>query len=193
MDHLKKAAPYLLIALFVGWFSYKFFVERVPTNQAKMTLDWDELDATSGSKPEVVPATIKQKPETPRVKTDHSEASDEEFKAFDEMETKWLATVQTLIGPAAYPKYLALREQNEKEKAFAYQEYHDYLRKKFGDKFTYNISEDSSIREKQINQRYLKELLLLLGSAKFQEYLKARDLQNEENRKTNKEFIQVEF
>lgn len=193
MDKFKKAIPYLLIALFVGWFSYKFFVERVPTNQAKMTLDWDQLDATSGSKPEVVPATIK-KVETEQIeKSQNTEVVDDEFKAYDEMEKKWLTTVEQLIGPSAYPKYLAMREANEKEKSLAYQEYHDYLRKKYGDKFTYNISEDQSIREKQINQRYLKELLLLLGSSKFQEYLKARDLINEENRKNNKEFIQVEF
>lgn len=193
MNKLKQAAPYLLIALFVGWFSYKFFVERVPANPAKMTLDWDQLDATSGSKPEVVPATIKKEDVEKVDKSQNKEVTDDEFKAFDEMEKKWLTTVEQLIGPEAFPKYLEMREANEKEKSLAYQEYHDYLRKKYGDKFTYNISEDQSIREKQINQRYLKELLLLLGSNKFQTYLKARDQINEENRKNNKEFIQVEF
>jgi uncharacterized short protein YbdD (DUF466 family) len=194
MNQLKKASPYLLIVIFVGWFSYKFFVERKVPQQPKMALDWDELDATSGSKPQEVPATIKKdsrKIEGHSAKVE--KLDDDEFKAFDEMEHKWLTSVEALFGPSVYTKYLNLRKENEKEKALAYKEYHEYLRKKFGDKFTYNISEDQSVREKQINQRYLKELLLLVGADKFQKYLKARDVLNEENRKNNKEFIQIEF
>lgn len=195
MNQLKKASPYLIIVIFVAWFSYKFFIERKIPESPKMTLDWDQLDATSGSKPEVVPATIKTDALDAKAKVGKDEvpATDDEFKAFDEMEKKWLTSVESLFGPLAYQKYLSLRAENEKEKALAYKEYHEYLKKKFGDKFTYNISEDQSIREKQINQRYLKELLILVGSENFQKYLKARDVLNEENRKNNKEFIQIEF
>jgi hypothetical protein len=195
MKQLKNASPYLIIAIFVAWFSYKFFVERKIPESPKMTLDWDQLDATSGTTPQEVPATIKKDAteKLPKVDKDGNPSTDDEFKAFDEMEKKWLTEVESLFGSFVFQKYLALRSENEKEKSLAYKEYHDYLRKKFGDKFTYNISEDQSVREKQINQRYLKELLILVGSEKFQKYLKARDMLNEENRKNNKEFIQIEF
>jgi hypothetical protein len=196
MEILKKATPYLLVVLFVGWFSYKFFVERKPPSQPTMALDWDQLDATSGSTPLPTPATIKvdsKKNHETAASTKLSKEEADEFRAFDEMEKKWLTSVEVLFGPTLYAKYLGLREQNEKEKGLAYQEYHDYLRAKFGDKFTYNISEDQSVREKEINQRYLKELLIIAGSNKFQAYLKERDKINEENRKNNKEFIQIEF
>ena len=48
---------------------------------------------------------------------------------------------------------------------------------------SYNISEDQSLQESKINQKYLKELLNLVGKEKFAQYIKARDKLNEENRK----------
>lgn len=196
MESLKKATPYLLIALLVGWFSYKFFVERKIAPEPKMALDWDQLDATSGSTPLDVPATIKKadlKKSNIREHSTLNKNEEEEFAAFDEMEKKWLSSVKNIVGDKNYAGYLGMREQNEKEKMIAYKEYHDYLRQKYGDKFTYNISEDQSVREKEINQRYLKDLLEMIGKEKFQAYVKARDKINEENRKNNKEFIQIEF
>ena len=193
VSKLKKIFPYILVAIFVGWFCYKFFVERKPPEAVKMTLDWDQLDATSGSAPEKVPVTLK-KEEGPKIR-EHStltESEEDRFEVFDEMEKKWLSTVQEIVGDQ-YPRYLEMRERNEKEKMQAYKEYHDYLRKQYGDNFSYNISEDNSMREKEINQRYLKELLALIGHEKFQNYIKARDKINEDNRKNKKEFIQVEF
>ena len=193
MEFFKKSIPYLLIALLTGWFSYKFFVERKAPKEQTMTLDWDELDST-GSAPTKVPASLKQNDQ--RVVKEFSNVTPEEadkFEAFDEMEKNWLASVQVIVGPEYFPKYLQMRTANEKEKMQAYKEYHDYLRQKYGDKFSYNISEDQSIREKQINQAYLKKLLELIGEKKFQAYINARDLINEENRKKGKQFIQVEF
>lgn len=159
-----------------------------------MALDWDELEST-GSAPNTVPASIKT---TAAEKKSHvrefvSKDEEDRFAEYDVMEKKWLSTVEAIVGPAHYPRYLEMREVNEKEKMQAYKEYHDYLRQKYGDKFNYNISEDQSIREKEINKKYLKDLLKLIGEQKFQAYVSARDKINEENRKAKKEFIQVEF
>ncbi len=197
MDKIKKFFPYFLVLLFLGWASYKFFIERKPAPEQKMTLDWDQLDATSGSKPEESPVTLKNNsegsPQKVREYNSLSKDEDEEFRAFDEMEKKWLSDVKVVIGDEFYAQYLSMREQNEKEKMEAYKEYHDYLRRKHGDNFKYNISEDQSVREKKINQEYLKKLLALIGENKFQAYIKARDKINEDNRRKGKEFIQVEF
>lgn len=190
MELFKKSIPYLLIALLTGWFSYKFFVERKAPKEPTMALDWDELDST-GSAPTPEPASLKHTPT--REFTKVSEEDADKFEAFDEMEKNWLASVQVIMGPEHFPKYLQMRTDNEKEKMQAYKEYHDFLRQKHGDKFSYNISEDQSVREKQINQEYLKKLLALIGEKKFQAYISARDLINEENRKSGKQFIQVEF
>ena len=192
MQKLKKAWPYLLIVIFVGWFSYKFFVERKLPKQASMALDWDELDAT-GAVAEKTPSTMKKEGIGTRVHSTLSKDEEEDFRAFDEMEEAWLETVQAVLGDTFYPRYIEMRALNEKEKMQAYKDYHDFMRKKYGDKFTHNISEDQSVLEKKINQHYLKELLAMIGPEKFQQYLKARDSINEANRKKNKEFIQVEF
>jgi len=196
INRFKKSIPYLLIVLFVGYFSYYFFIVRKPPQEQSMALDWDELDST-GSAPNNVPASIKtnSKESKAHEREFSNVTKDEEdrFEEYDAMEKKWLSTVEGIIGPAHYPRYLEMREVNEKEKMQAYKEYHDYLRQKYGDKFNYNISEDQSVREKEINQRYLKDLLKLIGEQKFQAYISARDKINEENRKSSKEFIQVEF
>jgi uncharacterized short protein YbdD (DUF466 family) len=195
MEKLKKSVPYLLIALLTAWFSYKFFIERKLPAEQSMALDWDQLDSTSGSNPLDTPASIKKDSDVPHMREHNTltKEDEEQFDAFDRMEKAWLATAESIIGVNHYARYLEMRENNDKEKMMAYKEYHDYLRQKFGDKFTYNISEDQSVREKEINQRYLKELLALIGETKFQAYLKARDKINEENRRNNKEFIQIEF
>lgn len=198
MEKFKKIIPYLLVVLFLGWASYKFFIERKVEPEPKMTLDWDQLDATSGSAPEESPVTLKKeedsvKPQKVREHSTLSESEEDKFEAFDKMEKSWLLSVKSIIGDQFYPQYVEMRNRNEKEKMEAYKEYHDYLRKKHGDNFQYNISEDQSIREKKINQAYLKDLLALIGDEKFKAYLKARDKINEENRKKGKEFIQVEF
>lgn len=121
------------------------------------------------------------------------ESKDEQFEIFDKLEKEWLTKAQAIIGAEKYSQYLEMRNQNDKEKMQAYKEYHDYLRQKYGDKFSYNISDDQSIREKQINQRYLKDLLKLIGPEKFKIYTATKDQFNEEMRRNNKEAIQIEF
>lgn len=198
MDKSKKFVPYLLIVIFVSWFSYKFFIARPIPETPSMKLDWEELDATSGSKPEKTPVTLRsekslEKKQTVREHSTLTESDAAQFAEYDVMETNWLSTVKGIIGVQNYPYYLEMRENNEKEKMQAYKEYHDYLRKKYGDKFNYNISEDQSIREKEINQKYLKQLLEKIGQERFQTYLSARDKINEENRRKKKLFLQIEF
>ncbi len=121
------------------------------------------------------------------------ESEENNFDVFDKMEKVWLGKVEAIIGATHYALYLDMRNRNDKEKMQAYKEYHDYLRLKYGDKFSYNISEDQSVREKQINQRYLDELVKLIGDEKFKIYLKSRDQFNEDLRRTRKEAIQIEF
>ena len=121
------------------------------------------------------------------------ESAQNNFEIYDQMEKKWLESVSNIIGNKSMPMYLDMRERNDKEKMQAYKEYHDYLRFKYGDKYTYNISEDQSIREKKINERYLNDLLKLIGQEKFKAYLKARDDFNEENRRQSKEAMIIEF
>lgn len=120
-------------------------------------------------------------------------SDDESFQSYDRLEKGWLEKANTIIGAKDYPMYQEMRARADKEKMQAYKEYHDYLRQKYGDKFEYNISDDQSIREKKINQRYLGELAKLIGTEKFIQYTKARDLYNEALRRKIKEPIQIEF
>jgi hypothetical protein len=201
----KNVTIILLIAVFIGWFAFRFFnrpgFNPAGENKPSLALDWDQLPKeTNKESPE--PKSLKNEttppvrlPSEPKSKTYEEMAPDQEekFEIFDKMEKKWLDQVKTIIGPKNYPIYLDMRDQNEKEKAEAYKQYHEYLRQKHGDQFSYKISEDQSTAEKNINQKYLKELVTIIGEQKFAEYLKARDQINEEYRRQNKLFIQIEF
>jgi hypothetical protein len=121
------------------------------------------------------------------------EVQDDKFEAFDKIEKQWLEKAHEIIGADKYEIYLGMRDQCDREKMQAYKEFHNYLRQKYGDKFSYNITEDQSVREKQINQRYLKDLLKLIGPEKFKNYTNIKDQFNEMTRRENKESLQVEF
>ena len=121
------------------------------------------------------------------------ESPENNFELYDRMEKKWLNLVLNIVGSKTYPLYLEMRERNDQEKMRAYKEYHDYLRLKYGDKYSYHISEDQSIREKKINEHYMNELLKLIGEEKFKTYLKAKDNFNEESRRQSKEAMIIEF
>lgn len=195
---IKKGIPYLLIAILVGWFSTKFFIERKDkSNSTALKLDWDQLNNQGSQSVKSAPQTIKVIKDSDVVKTKEfdtlTESEKDQFKIYDEIEKKWLESVRNLLTEKEFLQYENLRKANEKEKMQAYQEYHDYLRQKFGDQFQYNISEDHTVRENKINQSYLKELLRMIGEKKFKNYLKNRDLFNEENRRNQKEFLQIEF
>jgi hypothetical protein len=121
------------------------------------------------------------------------EGRDEHFEEFDQAEQLWVSRVKEIIGKPHFLLYLELKKLNDEEKMLAYKEYHDYLRQKYGEHFSYNISEDQSLREKQINQRYLEKLLKIIGPDTFKSYTEAKDLFNESMRRQDKESIQVEF
>lgn len=187
-----KYIPYLLIVIYVGWFCMKFFVNREMPKNDPQGIDWSELKETKTTNDD--PLTLKVNEEKESGSSNHELLnSDEEFKLYDEMETKWLGVTKDLFGEKLYEQYLQLRERNEKEKLSAYEDYHAYLKNKYGDKFSYNISEDQNKREIEINKQFLRELQMLIGDSKYKAYLEARDKINEEYLKDNKLFMQIEF
>ncbi|MGZ3809732.1 MAG: hypothetical protein ACXVCE_16740 [Bacteriovorax sp.] len=189
----KKLAIIAPILIILGWFVYR--VIHAPTSKEVAVGDSDSTVTTIDSK---IPSSLKTHTnafpkEKGEVKNRVHEVPDKNFEEFDKLEKIWLEKAQEIIGADKYAMYLDMRDRNEKEKMQAYKEYHDYLRQKYGDKFSYNISEDQSVREKKINQRYLKELSKLIGEEKFRKYTEARDNYNENMRIQNKEAIQIEF
>lgn len=198
----KKIPLILVFVVLVSWFVYR--ATHAPVEQTEVVIDSDTAVGPASN----VPATLKVEPtktteqgkpeqkgfgpQKVRVYEKH-DSQDERFEEFDRQEKSWLSEAKAIIGDQDYPTYLQMREQSEKEKLMAYKEYHDYLRQKYGDKFSYNISEDQSIREKEITIRYLGDLLKMIGDAKFKKYISARDQFNEKMRRENKETIQIEF
>lgn len=190
----KKTLAIVLVTLTIAIVGYRIL--RAPTPPRPTVVIESETNQNQKTEKNV-PSSLKINPKAKvsgeDQKTKDREFTEEDFKEFDQIEKNWLGTVELIIGEKNYPRYLEMRNQNEKEKMQAYKEYHDYLRQKYGDTFSYNISEDQSIREKQINQRYLKELLELIGPEAFKKYTDAKDLFNENMRRENKESIQMEF
>jgi len=192
------SAIIILALILVGY----YFYQRPKNN----IITYEELQKMKQSKSlpkeENVPLTLKAEGNTSVAEkhTDSAvkkvyETKDDKFEAFDRMEQAWLKNVQGLLSAKEYLAYEELRNLNEKEKAEAYKAYHDYLRSKYGNNFKYNISEDQSIREKKINEKYLKDLLKLVGEEKFKKYLKLKDQYNENLRRESKSksFLVIEF
>jgi uncharacterized short protein YbdD (DUF466 family) len=197
---MKKIPFIIAFIILLSWFFYRATHAPVENNEI-------EIDSETAIAPaKNVPSTLKVETKTEEHKPlqqgfgpqryrayEKHDDQDERFLEFDRQEKAWYSEMKALIGNKNFEEYVQLREQSEKEKLMAYKEYHDYLRQKYGDKFTYNISEDQSIREKEITKRYLAELLKLIGKEKFQKYTAARDQFNEKMRRENKEAIQIEF
>lgn len=191
----KKYLFFIIVALVLSWPIYRAM------NTSKETVVIVESDSSLVKvKNDFTPSSLK-------INTNKSLSStvdqqkeargrdvpDESFDAFDKVEKNWLNKVQEIIGAENFSRYIKLRDRNEKEKMMAYEKFHDYLRLKHGENFSYNISEDQTAREKEINERYLKELLKLIGNDKFQEYTSAKDEYNEKIRRENKESLIIEF
>jgi glutamyl-tRNA reductase len=113
--------------------------------------------------------------------------SDSNFEEYDQMEKNWLEKAENILGKKDFLYYEDLRKRNDEEKMNAYKEFHNYLRQKNGDNFSYHLSEDQSIREKTINTKYTREFIKRIGEEKFKNYLKARDEFNEGLRRKAKE------
>jgi hypothetical protein len=187
----KKIIIILFLLFFLGWGSFKVFNLRT---EKVIEVDNDSKFTNTDSKN---PTSLKlnseiQKSEGKSIYRNENRG-DEEFHVFDEIEKSWLLEMKEIIGSEYFVQYIDLKKNNDEEKMKAYKEHHDYLRQKYGNKFSYNISDDQSEKEKKINQRYLKNLLKIIGPAKFKMYTSAKDQFNEELRRKNKEAIQMEF
>lgn len=191
----KKVALVFFIGIFAA--SYLYF-SRKPAN----IITYEELQKIKkqnhAPQAENVPLTLKAEQEKSQVQEPVKkvyETKDDKFEEFDRMERGWLENVKKLFTAKEYLLYEELRNVNEKEKADAYKAYHDYLRAKYGNNFKYNISEDQSIREKKINEKYLKDLLKIIGEEKFKKYLSQKDQYNETLRRSSKSktFLVIEF
>lgn len=199
MTNKKNWAVGILLAAFFAWFFVRYFNRDMSNPRGGATnlaLDWDSLDKDKKKNLESAPTTLKTDEPAPhrtRVHETMTPSEEAQFEIYDQMEREWLSKMKGLLDEREYAIYQDMREQNEKEKLKAYEQFHQMLRKRHGDQFSYKISEDQSAAEKEINQKYLKELLAIIGEKKFAEYLKARDQINENFRRKNKIFIQVEF
>jgi uncharacterized short protein YbdD (DUF466 family) len=160
-----------------------YYYSQLP--KSRPTISYEEIkkkrDSYIKKNPESLeihnsPTTIKVSSETESVPQNKVyETKDEKFERFDQMEKEWDVIAKKLFGPSEYLEYVDMKEKNEKEKMEAYEAYHDYLRKKYGNNFKYNLSEDQSIREKSINDKYLNSLRKIIGDKKYIIYLKAKD------------------
>lgn len=194
---MKKRYIFLVsIIAIVSWFAFRALHAPKQTEEV-VEIDSNPIVARNDNIPTTLKINPKKKESSVTTEVTKGvrvhETPDESFEAFDKLEKNWLSLAQNIIGTNHFARYIEMRDRNEKEKMQAYKEFHDYLRLKHGDNFSYNISEDQSVREKKINERYLNELLKLIGKDKFQEYTSAKDQYNEKIRRENKESIVIEF
>lgn len=201
MEKFKKIIPVILIVIFIGWFCKKYFIDReVPRSQTQELNRYDleahdELDE-EGEDSDALDGHahgVNETKEEKMLKELTDEEAEEIIGKIEKIEQKWLDQVHTIVGDQNFEQYLKMRQRNEKEKLDAYNQYHEFLRKKYGDKYAYNISEDQSKKEKEINQNFLKEFKMLIGESKFKDYLKAKDEINKEYQKQNELFMEIEF
>ena len=201
MEKFKKIIPVILIVIFIGWFCKKYFIDReVPRSQTQELNRYDleahdELDEEGEDSDALDGHThgANETKEEKMLKELTDEEAEEIIGKIEKIEQKWLDQVHAIVGDQNFEQYLKMRQRNEKEKLDAYNQYHEFLRKKYGDKYAYNISEDQSKKEKEINQNFLKEFKMLIGEAKFNDYLKAKDEINKEYQKQNELFMDIEF
>ncbi len=204
MEKFKKIIPVILIVVFIGWFCKKYFIDReVPRSQTQELNRYDlEAHDEFNEEDEASDALdghahggndSHDSKEEKMLKELTDEEAEEIIGKIEKIEQKWLDQVHTIVGDQNFEQYLKMRQRNEKEKLDAYNQYHEFLRKKYGDKYAYNISEDQSKKEKEINQNFLKEFKMLIGEAKFKDYLKAKDEINKEYQKQNELFMEIEF
>ena len=87
-----------------------------------------------------------------------------DFAEFDRFENQWINEVKKVFPkPKMFDVYIVFREDNEKEKMEAYEEFHKLMEKKFGPNYTYSLSEDQTKMEQKINDKYLKKLKDMVG------------------------------
>ena len=143
--------------------------ENLPRSSAKLPIDAERLKQVKRENYQ------DQNPEA----VDNDE-NKKDFAEFDRFENQWINEVKKVFPkPKMFEVYLVFREDNEKEKMEAYEEFHKLMEKKFGPNYTYSLSEDQTKMEQKINDKYLKKLKDMVGDKTFTEYLKVRDEFNE--------------
>lgn len=173
----------LIIASVAVWFFFSKRIEPGSELQPEENIVSEVKDQTS---PTVILKEDKSVVSTKKTSSLEN-PQDKNFDEYDKNDKIWLGKVQNVLSRNEFEFYQGLRSNNEEEKMQAYQEFHDYLRQKHGDNFSYNISEDQSIREKQINAKYTQEFLKKIGPDKFKLYLNMRDQFNEEQQRKSKD------
>jgi len=200
-----KKLSYLVLIIALAFLAYYFSKsnEKTITKQNSNSNDFQNtsLNNNSSNKKESLPDSFKsgddqnKKASNEELKVKVVETHDPKFEEFDRLEALWLKEVQEIFGREEYHYYQTLREVNEKEKMEAYQAFHDYMRSKSGNNFSYKITEDQTIREKKINEKYLNMLEKKVGASKFRQYISRRDALNEKNQraKNGQNVIVIEF
>lgn len=191
---MKKNKIIIVIVALVALAAFLKLTFFKSVNNEEKTVSSDDIKNSLPNVPQTIKPLNQKEDKANKVKKVY-EVKEDKFDVFDRIEKEWLSQVSVLLGEKNYTLYLDMRDRNEKEKLQAYQAFHDYLRSKYGENFKYNISEDQSVNEKRINDKYQKELLKLIGEEKYKTYLKTLDQFNEKTRRESngKNFVLMEF
>ncbi|MDD0852089.1 hypothetical protein HBN50_03230 [Halobacteriovorax sp. GB3] len=121
--------------------------------------------------------------------SEESPLSDEELEEmeehFMEVEGRWRAEIEQLfikeleLSEEFVADYYKMREGFEKDSYLAFETYHEQMRLKHGDNYSYNPTEDEEAFQKEIRETYEKKLLEKMGKEKFRKYIQVKDRFNE--------------
>lgn len=158
--------------------------ESVLTEMESKLLEEDSMEAPIGE--EQVTKKVESKGDDGSIK----ELSDEDLKKIDEqfekVEKEWATEVEQLfvgelgLNSLAFEQYKALREAYDEDKYEAERDFHDFMRKKYGEKYSYNPTETQEIYENRIQEKYESQLKKILGEKSFIRYLEVREKFNQQ-------------
>jgi len=119
--------------------------------------------------------------------------SDEELEEldryFDQVEKDWDTTMESFflkemaMPPEEFKEYKKLREAYDMDRLEAYQEFHEYMLEKYGEKYTYSPSDDMEKFENKVREQYLDVLRKRIGDDTYKKYLDTLDQFNEKLRR----------
>lgn len=119
--------------------------------------------------------------------------SDEELEEldryFDQVEKDWDSTMESFflkelaMPPEEFKEYKKLREAYDMDRLEAYQEFHEYMLEKYGEKYTYSPSDDMEKFENKVREQYLEVLRKRIGDDAYKKYLDTLDQFNEKLRR----------
>jgi len=103
---------------------------------------------------------------------------------FVKVEKDWKNKMRNMImtdfklGSEVFKQYEVLREGLERDKMEAFEEFHSYMRDKYGDNYTYNPTEDEDQFSKKLHEDYADRLRKLLGEENYKRYLEEKEREN---------------